>query len=139
MEKFFFLEMLSMSAAHAKRTRLRNQNLGLSDGQPKMLFILSRQEGWLQKDLAEFCKISPASMTTLLNNMEKKDLIERRTTHLPNGKRAFAIYLTEYGREMAEKVNEATYKQEELALNGFTEEEKAAFFDYMARVTKNLE
>jgi len=70
LNKLFFLSLLDLTAAHAKQNRQIFSDLGLTDAQPKILYILIRGEGWLQKDLAEFCKISPASMTTLLNNME---------------------------------------------------------------------
>ena len=101
LNKLFFLSLLELSAAHAKKSREIFTTLGVSDAQPKILYILLAEDGWLQKDLAEFCKISPASMTILLNNMEKKNLVKRKKTQLSNGKRAFQIYLTENGRKIA--------------------------------------
>ena len=103
LNKLFFLSLLELSAAHAKKSREIFTTLGVSDAQPKILYILLAEDGWLQKDLAEFCKISPASMTILLNNMEKKNLVKRKKTQLSNGKRAFQIYLTENGRKIAKK------------------------------------
>ena len=113
-------------------------NLGVSDAQPKILYILLAEDGWLQKDLAEFCKISPASMTILLNNMEKKDLVKRKKTQLSNGKRAFQIYLTENGRKIAKKVHDEMEKLEELTLSDFSQEEKDQLFSLMDKVCHNL-
>ena len=124
LNKLFFLSLLELSAAHAKKSREIFTTLGVSDAQPKILYILLAEDGWLQKDLAEFCKISPASMTILLNNMEKKDLVKRKKTQLSNGKRAFQIYLTE--------------KLEELTLSDFSQEEKDQLFSLMDKVCHNL-
>lgn len=138
LNKLFFLSLLELSAAHAKKSREIFTTLGVSDAQPKILYILLAEDGWLQKDLAEFCKISPASMTILLNNMEKKDLVKRKKTQLSNGKRAFQIYLTENGRKIAKKVHDEMEKLEELTLSDFSQEEKDQLFSLMDKVCHNL-
>jgi DNA-binding MarR family transcriptional regulator len=40
-------------------------------------------------------------MTVLLNNMEKQDLIRKEAKLVSGGKRAYCIYLTEKGKEIA--------------------------------------
>ncbi|MDY2922045.1 MAG: MarR family transcriptional regulator [Eubacterium sp.] len=138
MNKLFFLSLLELSAAHAKKSREIFTTLGISDAQPKILYILLAEDGWLQKDLAEFCKISPASMTILLNNMEKKNLVKRKKTQLSNGKRAFQICLTSTGRNIAEKVHDEMDKLETLTLSNFSQEEKDQFFSLMDKACHNL-
>ena len=120
LNKLFFLSLLELSAAHAKKSREIFTTLGVSDAQPKILYILL------------------ASMTILLNNMEKKNLVKRKKTQLSNGKRAFQIYLTENGRKIAKKVHDEMEKLEELTLADFSQEEKDQLFSLMDKVCHNL-
>ena len=49
MNKLFFLSLLELSAAHAKKSREIFTTLGVSDAQPKILYILLAEDGWLAK------------------------------------------------------------------------------------------
>ena len=48
------------------------KDTGLTPGQPKILDYLLHHDGAIQKDIAMFCHIEPASLTSILNGMEKK-------------------------------------------------------------------
>lgn len=48
------------------------KDTGLTPGQPKILDYLLHHDGAIQKEIAMFCHIEPASLTTILNGMEKK-------------------------------------------------------------------
>ena len=67
--------------------------LGLSTGQPKVLDHLRYHNGASQKDIAHACHIEPASLTSILNRMEKQHMIERK--NLNGNRRTFHIFLTE--------------------------------------------
>jgi DNA-binding MarR family transcriptional regulator len=113
---------------------LENQNL--TTGQPKVLGYLLRHDGAIQKDIATACQIEPATVTSLLSRMEKKHLVERR---MKEGDRRFlCTYLTDLGRKKAVEVEKAFAQLEEIALDGFSEEEKEAFFTFLEDVNKNL-
>ena len=75
MNEKFFLKLLELSAAHAKRSQAIFERLNLSNAQPKVLYILRKTDGYTQKELASICRITPPSMTSILNNMEKADFI----------------------------------------------------------------
>ena len=51
---------------------------GLTSGQPKVLDYLRDHNGANQKEIAAACHIEPGSLTSVLNRMEEKGLIERR-------------------------------------------------------------
>ncbi len=130
--------LIFSSAAHRKVCRTEFQKLNLSEGQPKVLEALSEKEGYLQKDLAARCHVEPATMTIILTNMEKKGYIRRETAHVSGGKRAFAVYLTEAGREAAALVEGIVCDVEKKGLEGFSEQEKEQFMDYLKRLGSNL-
>lgn len=138
MGKRLHTALIEVSAAHEKSSWAEFRKLDLSPGQPKVLSKLRSQEGYLQKELAEFCHVEPATMAVLLANMKKRGLIRKETTHVSGGKRAYQIYLTEVGRQLAEKVDEIVQEVEERSYQGFAEEEKEQLVVLLERVAENL-
>jgi len=138
MGKQLHMALIETSAAHGKSTWAEFRKLDLSPGQPKVLSWLRSREGCLQKELAEFCHVEPATMAVLLANMEKKGLIRKETTHVSGGKRAYRVYLTETGRQLAEKVGEIVQEVEKRSYQGFTEEERKQLIALLERMTENL-
>lgn len=134
----FHIELIKASAAHERACFSEFLKLDLSPGQPKVLSRLRYKEGYLQKELAEYCHVEPATMTALLAKMEKKNLIRKEVTHVSGGKRAFRIYLTELGRQMAKEADKIVDEVEKKSYQGFTEEEKETLVSLLARVTNNL-
>lgn len=139
MSKSFQNAFILASVRHRAANHRYYNQLGLSDGQPKVLERLLTYEGMSQKDLAEKCHVRPATMTALLRKMLDDGLVYRKSLHAENGKRVFGIYLTEVGRELADKLKASIDMISEQSLKDFTEEEKEAFFSYLERMAKNLE
>ncbi len=132
-------ELIGLSSAHKKFSVSQYLEFGLTTGQPKVLSMLREHEGYLQKDLARKCGVEPATMTSILTNMTSKGLIQKRTVYVSGGKRAFAIFLTDKGMELAEKVDNIIDEAEEKSFEGFSEEEKKNFIRMMHKITRNLE
>lgn len=137
--KRLHVALISSYLAHKKCSFQEFQKLDLTTGQPKVLTILYQKEGYLQKDLAMRAHVEPATMTSLLRNMEKKGLIYKEATYVSGGKRANAIYLTEKGREMAIKVNKIVDDMEELSYQGFSDIEKQLLITLLDRIQSNLQ
>lgn len=137
--KYFHVQLITASAAHKKRSRQSFTNLGLTEGQPKVLSILRGMEGCQQKELASFCHVEPATMTSLLSKMEQCNLIYRDPKKLPGGARANSIFLTDLGKEKADAVLKLVQELENVAFDGFREEEKELFLEFFERVRNNLE
>lgn len=134
-----FLALMETQAAHWTQSRKEFQKLSLSDGQPKILYILREFNGCVQKDLADMCKIKPSTMTVLLDRLEKEGYIEKSPVFVSGGKRAKGIFLTDTGRAMADKVYFLMEELEHKSLAGFSEAEKQALFLMLERITGNLE
>lgn len=131
--------LIDASANHKKRFRQEIFKLDLSEGQPKVLVFLLKYEGCLQKELAEMCYVKPATMTSILKNMEKRELIKKETVHVSGGKKAYSIYFTELGREKALQVEKIVNDLEIVSFNNFSIEEKEQIIELLRRVAKNLE
>lgn len=138
MKEQLIVALIQASSSHQKSCWAGFRTLDLSPGQPKVLSRLRHQEGYLQKDLAALCRVEPATMVVLLNNMEKKGMIRKEVDHVSGGKRAFRIYLTEEGRALAEKVDRVVEEVEVKAYEGFSQEEKEQLLSLLGRLTDNL-
>ena len=136
---FLHVMLIRASASHKKRSRQNFQKLNLTEGQPKVLSILRGMEGCQQKELATACRVEPATMTSLLKNMEQSGLIVKETSQTSGGKRANKIYLTDYGRGVACEVMNIVEELELIAFQNMTAEERETFLQLFAKVTENLE
>ena len=129
-------EMLSAGRIKKKKLMEQLKDTGLTLGQPKVLDYLKEHDGASQKEIAAGCLIEAGSLTSILNRMEEKDLIERKM--LNGNRRTFHIFMTESGKKNQKLVEEAFKKIEKTALNGISEEEQKLFMDIFCRIYRNL-
>ncbi len=138
MDEKLHVALINTLSAHKKRGRQEFQALNLSDGQPKVLCHLYENDGMVQKELARVCQVEPATMTALLRRLTDDGLVRKETVYISGGKRAFGIFLTESGRNCAEKVNEIVDALEDISFKGFTALEKNNLYHMLQRITDNL-
>lgn len=108
----------------------------LTSGQPKVLDYLKYHDGAVQKEIAAACHIEPATITSVLLRMENKGLIIRK--NLNGNRRSLYVYLTDKGRELAQRIEAEFDIIEENALNGFNVEEKEMLNLFLTRIHENL-
>ena len=109
----------------------------ISSGQPKILDYLGINDGCQQKDIADNCYVETATLSTVLAKMERNGLITREP--LEEDRRSYRIRLTDKGRSLVSIVDQEFEKLEDVALEGFSEEEKTQFVSYMERMRSNLQ
>lgn len=113
------------------------KDTGLTPGQPKVLDYLLVHDGTVQKDIAAACHIEPASLTSILNGMENKNLIERKEQN--GNRRSSYVFLTKTGREFAKRLEKEFTKIEEAALKGFEMEEREQLSGLLSRLCENMQ
>lgn len=91
-------------------------------GQPPLLRHVAEHDGLPQRELAHKLQIAPATLTVMLQRMEKTGLVERRADS--RDQRVSRVYLTEAGREAHAAVKEALRQIETEIFADFTAEEK---------------
>jgi len=138
MREAFFLKLLETSSTHRQKSREGFRKLNLTDGQPKILYILYIKDGHTQKELARLCKVRESTLTAMLGKMEKKGYIYKEKTIVSGGKRAFLIFLTEMGKEKGREIMDLVNRIDKTSLDGFSEQEIDIFYDMLGRVTENL-
>ena len=134
-DSFHYMSMINHMTVQ-KKLMEQLKDTGLTLGQPKVLDYLKDHDGVSQKEIAAGCHIEAGSLTSILNRMEEKDLIERKM--LNGNRRTFHIFMTESGKKNQKLVEEAFKKIEKTALNGISEEEQKLFMEIFCRIYRNL-
>ncbi|MDU0204508.1 MarR family winged helix-turn-helix transcriptional regulator [Paenibacillus sp. MAH-36] len=105
-------------------------------GQPPLLLALSAEDGLSQRELAARIHNKPATLTVMVDRMEKTGLVERRPD--PTDQRVTRVYLTDKGREVTVHVKEAIKATDELTFSHFLPEEILLFRRLLLQMQANL-
>jgi len=132
------LDRLFAQICRLKHARVHTlyEALGLYRGQSRVLGALWEQEGLTHTELAHLLRVQPATVTKMLQRMEKAGFVERR--HDLEDRRVSRVYLTAAGRTVREDVQEVWRRLEEEAFSGFTEMEGMLLRQFFSRIRDNL-
>jgi DNA-binding MarR family transcriptional regulator len=128
--------LAQVSGLHRSRAHTLLEELGLYRGQPKMLFALWEQEGLTHGELAARVHVSPATITKMLQRMEKAGFVERR--HDREDQRISRVYLTDAGRSIRSQVEQVWRILEDETFMGFTVEERVLLRRFFLHIRDNL-
>ena len=134
-DSFHYLSMANHMMIQ-KKLMEQLKDTGLTLGQPKVLDYLKEHDGASQREIAAGCLIEAGSLTSILNRMEEKGLIERKM--LNGNRRTFHIFMTESGKKNQKLIEEAFVQIEETALHNISEEEQIVFMQIFHRICRNL-
>lgn len=121
---------------HYHRTHMMLDKIGVYPGQPPMLYFLEKEDGQSQKDLADKLNVKPATITVMLNRMEKSGLVLRKQDD--EDQRISRVYITEKGKEVYKQVEETMSSIESECFYNFTEEEKIVLRRLFMQMRDNL-
>jgi DNA-binding MarR family transcriptional regulator len=112
------------------------EEIGLHRGQQFVLCALWEQEGITHSELAEWLHVQPATVTNMLQRMEKAGFVERR--HDDEDQRVSRVYLTDAGRNIRQAVEDVWSEIEAQTFAGFSAQERASLRRLLLRVQENL-
>lgn len=136
MNSSFHYLVMAEQAMVQKALLARIKGSGLTLGQPKVLDYLKDHNGSSQKEIARGCHIEAGSLTSILNRMEEKGLVERRMLH--GNRRNSYVFLTEKGEELRNLVTESFESIENEAFRGISEADRQKFMKTFSRIYENL-
>ncbi len=110
--------------------------LDLSKEQWSVLKRLKVNDGQPQNDLAFITHRDKTSMTRLVNTMESKNLVVRRSDE--NDRRINRIFLTDHGKEVIEKVIPIMYDLIPAVQESLTEEEIENLINTLTKVKAKI-
>ena len=88
-------------------------------------------------DLAKHAGIELSTLSHLLTRMGQHGLVKRR--RVSEDHRSMVVQLTPAGRALAEKIVPLAKKNEQIALDGFSEDEAQVLKALLQRVVENME
>jgi DNA-binding MarR family transcriptional regulator len=112
------------------------EGAGVHPGQAACLFIVASKPGLSQRELADRLYVSPPTVTTMLQKMERAGFIERRPDSADQ--RLMRIWPTDKGSKAARALGEVFADHMKTMFDGFTDEELAQFAQLMERLGSNV-
>ena len=101
-----------------------------------MGYLAHRNAPPCSRDIEEAFHLSHPTVSGLLSRLEKKGFIEFRPDE--NDRRCKRIYILPKGNECNELMHKIICENEELLVQGFSEEERAQFSAFLERAITNM-
>jgi MarR family transcriptional regulator, organic hydroperoxide resistance regulator len=121
---------------HHMRAHQLFEAIGLYRGQPPVLFALWEREGQTQTELAEKLRIAPATITKMLQRMEKTGFVQRKPD--VEDQRISRVYLTEAGHAVQNQVEAVWKTMEAETFEHITAEERDVLHRFLLQIRQNL-
>ena len=110
--------------------------IDINPAQGRVMFPLWLQDNLSFHELLERTSLSKATLSHLLNNLEKTGHIKR--VYSEEDKRTVNVILTKKDNQLQDKYIQVSNKMTKLFYNGFSEEEIDEIEDYLRRLLNNL-
>ena len=105
--------------------------------QGRILYVLWQEDGVPIKTISEKSGLAITSLTTMLERMEKSELISRRQDEAD--RRKTLLFLTQKARNLKQDYDSVSEQMVEIYYDGFTKKEIIEFESYLERIMNNLE
>lgn len=125
-----------VSRLHHQRAHELFTALGLYRGQPPVLHALWERDGQTLGELARIARVTPATMTRMVQRMEKAGFVERRPDAVDQ--RVSRVHVTAAGRGVRRKLERVWAQMDHDSFVGFTAADRAALEGLLLRVRDNL-
>lgn len=111
----------------------------LTFSQMEILFYLEKHSDHAinQQELCDVIQVSHPTMIGLINRMEEKDLVVRRTD--PLNRRSRYIEMTQKSQEILRQTRERRHRNDRMLVKGFTDEETKELNRLLGMVYRNMQ
>ena len=130
------IKSTSKSLEKALDAELRGQ-YGLSGGQWKVILSLSIQNGLSQKDLAERIFVDSTTLVPIIDGMEKKGLVERRTD--PKDRRNNNVFLTKKSESFVDPIIEIILRMRKIFFKNIPENDLEITKNILKKISANAD
>ena len=134
----FYISRIKQINTRLLNKFLAQKNITAFNGeQGRILHVLWENDGISNRELSKKSGLAMSSLTTMLERMEEKKLLERRVDE--NDKRKILIFLTDYAKSLKSEYDEISDKMTEISFEGISNEERLAFEATLEKVLYNFE
>lgn len=130
------LEGLVRKYRQFSQRELKRRGIDLSEEQLSVLGEIRKNDGVSQRDIALSTGRDPASITRMLDILEKKKLLKRKTS--ATDRRSFSIVLTDKGKEVMDKAHPVMLELREFSLRKMTKSSRSTFIQTINFIEENL-
>jgi DNA-binding MarR family transcriptional regulator len=131
----FLLAQIGARAAALFATRL--QGLELVPAHAGTLRAIAHNGGISQQALASLLGMVPSRLVPLLDELEKRGLVERRNH--PDDRRVYALYLTEKGSRTMADIGRAARAHDDAVCAPLSEKERELLWSMLSRIADDQE
>lgn len=128
--------LAQVSRISGQRLRVHMEEIGLHRGQGLALLHLWRKDGMSQRDLARSMHISPASVTNMLQRMERDGWIDRKRDEADQ--RVVRVHLTAKANDTRKQARRVFQGMEDVLNSIYTDEEQATLRQLLTRLYEHL-
>jgi MarR family transcriptional regulator, organic hydroperoxide resistance regulator len=129
-------QLIQLMKEHRQRAEEALSQLGLHVSQELFLFVLWREEGLSQSELAARLRVELPTVTKAVQSMERAGLLIRQADEQDT--RVSRVYLTEKGRALYAPALQIWQDVEARMLHGMTEIEQALLRRLLQQTVSNL-
>ena len=134
----FYISRIKQVNTRLLNKFLAQKNITAFNGeQGRILHVLWENDGISNRELSKESGLAMSSLTTMLERMEEKKLLERSIDE--NDKRKILIFLTDYAKSLKSEYDEIADKMTEISFKGISVEERLAFEMTLEKVLYNFE
>ena len=125
--------LIAQVGAHAaSQFAKRLQKLKLAPQHAGILRILNSTPGITQQTLAATLGMAPSRLVVLIDEMEQRELIERRGN--PEDRRRYALHVTEKGHSTLEAISRIAREHSQALLAGISADEQQQLATLLLRI-----
>jgi DNA-binding MarR family transcriptional regulator len=129
-------QLIQLMKEHRQRAEEALSQLGLHVSQELFLFVLWREEGLSQSELAARLRVELPTVTKAVHRMERAGLLIRQADEQDS--RVSRVYLTDKGRALYAPALTIWQDVEARMLHGMTEIEQALLRRLLQQMVSNL-
>jgi MarR family transcriptional regulator, transcriptional regulator for hemolysin len=132
----FMLDQTNKLAKQYSQKELDKRGADITVDQWVLLKIIEADPGLSQRDLAEKSIKDPASITRMLDLLEKKGLIQREA--IEGNRRQYSISVSKEGEKFINKYMDMVQNHRAKSLEGFSKKEIGKLKDMLLRIQGNM-
>lgn len=132
---FFWLDRANKAYKQYAHKLFQEIGVNITDDQWIVIKRIDEQPGINQKTLSKDLYKDPASITRILDNLVKKDLVIRE---MGNDRRTFNLTLTKSGKAVVKKVLPVAIKGRAKGLEGLSKNDTAKLIEMLKTISTNF-
>lgn len=129
------ITLVNLAFKQFLQSKLRENNIDLTFEMMQILYCLWNKDGVNQQEIANATAKDKASVTYVLDNLVKRNLVYRQEGE---DRRNKIIFLTTEGKNIRKKVQPWIKALNNTAKNGVAQEKLEELIHVMAKIRKNL-